>query len=129
MSPTYVQIIEDPSLLGINQNTCSESTLSQWLTLCPDVFLAARHFVSPLESSVSFEINLMIVSETDLSMQMLHGRKGVCNLQRKETSEGKAGQGERSWVLCITLALKSNKPSSAVPAGGCKQKAKQTKKS
>lgn len=75
MSPTYVRILEDPNLLGINQNTCSESTLCQRLTLCPDGFLAARLFVSPLESSALFEINLTIVPETDLSMQMLHGEK------------------------------------------------------
>ena len=68
MSPTYVQILEDPNLLGINQNTCSESTQCQQLTLCHKGFLAARLFVSPLESSVLFEINLMIVPETDLSM-------------------------------------------------------------
>lgn len=88
MSPTYVRILEDPNLLGINQNTCSDSTLCQWPTLCPNGFLAARLFVSPLESSVSFEINLTFVPETDLSMQILHGEKGVSNIQRKKTREG-----------------------------------------
>lgn len=72
MSPTCVHILEDPNLLGINQNTCSESSPCQWLTLCPNGFLSARFFVSPLESSVLFEISLTIMPETDLSMQMLH---------------------------------------------------------
>lgn len=124
VSPTYVRILEDPNLLGINQNTCSESTLCQWLTLCPNGFLAAGLFVSPLESSVLFEINLTTVPETDLSMQMLHGEK---SRKQNAEKEDKGGQEKRSWMLCITLALKSNKSSSGVPAGGCKQKTKQKK--
>ena len=90
VSPTYVRIWEDPNLLGINQNTCSESTLCQWLTLCPHGFLAARLFVSPLESSVLFEINLTIVPETDLSMQMLHGEKSS---EQKEDKRGVKKRG------------------------------------
>lgn len=99
MSPTYVQIIEGPSLSGINQNTCSESTLSQWLTSCPSVFLAARRFVSPLESSVSFEINLMIVPETDLGMQMPHGEKRSVQPTEKEDIRGIKRAKERGALL------------------------------
>lgn len=33
VSPTYVHILEVPNLLGINQNTCSESSPCQQLTL------------------------------------------------------------------------------------------------
>lgn len=88
MSPTYVQILEDPNLLGINQNTCSESCLCQWLTLCPSGSLTARLFVSPLQPSVSFEINLMIVPETDLRMQMTHGEKRRKQYTMKEDKSG-----------------------------------------
>lgn len=95
MSPTYVRILEDPNLLGINQNTCSDSTLCQWLTLCSNGFLAAGLFVSPLESSVLFEINLTIVPETDLSMQMLHGEKSTKRHRRKKTREGRKRVKER----------------------------------
>lgn len=96
VSPTYVQILEDPNLLGINQNTCSESCLCQWLTLCPSGSLTARLFVSPLQPSVSFEINLMIVPETDLRMQMTHGEKRESNIQWKKIRVGQKGQGKRT---------------------------------
>lgn len=53
--------------------------VSQW-------FAGARLLVSPLESSVSFEINLTFVPETDLSMQMLHREKRRCEKgQRNRT--------------------------------------------
>lgn len=44
----------DPNLLAINQNTCSEGSLCQWLTFIPVI---SGPFVLPLESSVSFKIN------------------------------------------------------------------------
>lgn len=75
MFPTYVQILKDLNLLGIYQNTCSESTPCQRLISCPSGLLGATVFVSPLESSVLFEINLTSVPETDLSMLMLDKRK------------------------------------------------------
>lgn len=104
MSPTYVRILEDPNLLGINQNTCSESTLCQWLTLCPNGFLAARLFVSPLESSVLFEINLTTVPETDLSMQMLHGEKSRKQNREKEDKGGaKKKAKKREAGYCALL--------------------------
>lgn len=99
MSPTYVRILEDPNLLGINQNTCSESTLCQWLTLCPGGFLVARLFVSPLESSELFEINLTIVPETDLSMQMLHGVKSSKQHTDKEGKRGAKNAMERGAAI------------------------------
>lgn len=109
MSPTCVQILEDPNLLGINQNTCSESTRCQPLTLCSAGFLAAGIFVSPLESSVSFEITLTIVPEIDLSMQMRQ--------TEKQSERGKAGR-------CIIMA--QIRYLSLVPVGRCEQ-AKQKK--
>lgn len=87
--PLISRILEYPNLLGINQNTCSESTLCQWLTSCPNGFLAVGLFVSPLESSVLFEINLTIVPETDLSMQMLHEEKSRKQDPEKDKREAK----------------------------------------
>lgn len=102
VSPTYVRILADPNLLGINQNTCSESTLCQWLTLWPNGFLAARLFVSPLESSVLFEINLTIVPETDLGMQMQHGEKSSKQHTEKE-DQGGAKRAKERGAYCALL--------------------------
>lgn len=47
------------------------------------------------------------------------------NIQRNKTREGLKCHGKRSWVLRITLVLKSNKSSSGAPEGLRKQKTKQ----
>lgn len=65
---------ENPNLHNINESTCSARAARGSSAHCVRV-PGPRHdfFVSPLESSESFEINLTTVPETDLSMEMCRG--------------------------------------------------------
>lgn len=102
VSPTYAWILEDHNFWGINQNTCSECTLFQRHTWCPNGFMVSKLFVSPLESSLLYEINLMIAPVNDLSMQMLHGTKVGSNIQRNKRRRQERGKSttERGAGYC-----------------------------
>lgn len=86
VSPTYVRILEDPNLLGINQNTCSKSTLCQWLTLCPNGFPGCRAFCF-----TTWVISVVWNQFNDCAWAWFVyanatcGEKGVGNIQRKKT--------------------------------------------
>lgn len=73
-TPTCALFSEKPNLQGINESTCSTRVARGSGVHCVSVpGLRRGFFVSPLESSASFEINLTTVPETDLSMEMRHG--------------------------------------------------------
>lgn len=75
-TPTCASFSENLNLQGINESTCSARAARGSGAHCVSVpGLRRDFFVSPLESSESFEINLTTVPETDLSMEMGRGER------------------------------------------------------
>lgn len=65
-TPTCASFSENPNLRGINESTCSARAARGSGAHCVLVpGLSRDFFVSPLESSESFEINLTTVPETE----------------------------------------------------------------
>lgn len=91
-SPTCALFSENPNLQGTNESTCSARAVRGSAAHCGSVPGSHRDFfVSPLESSESFEINLTTVPETDLSMEMHRGER------REGGREGARERGGVGW--------------------------------
>lgn len=111
MSPTSDQILENPNLLGINQSTCSESNLCQRLTLCTQWFPGCRPLCFP--TSV---ISVIWNQFNNCARDWFEYANSYMGRKRVSIKKTRVGQKRPSWedLLCITLTLKSNNPSSVV---------------